>query len=83
MLRRIPRYQLVLDVVLAAAFVVLLAPGSIGVAAAGAFGVFSFTTSDVSLVLVLLMGAALAVRRLAPGLSLAVAWAGAIVQMGA
>ncbi|MBT1636821.1 sensor histidine kinase [Clavibacter michiganensis] len=83
MLRRIPRYQVVLDVVLAVAFVALLAPGSIGVMAAGAFGVFSFTTSPVSLVLVLVMGAALAVRRLSPGLSLAVAWAGAVIQMGA
>jgi signal transduction histidine kinase len=83
MLRRIPRYQLVLDLVLAAAFVAALAPGSIGVAAASAFGVFAFTTTEVSLVLVVVMGAALAVRRLSPGLSLAVAWAGAIIQMGA
>ncbi|WP_457768044.1 DUF7134 domain-containing protein, partial [Clavibacter michiganensis] len=83
MLRRIPRYQLVLDVVLAVAFVALLAPGSIGVAAASAFGVFASTTSEISVVLVLVMGAALAVRRVSPGLSLAVAWTGAIVQMGA
>jgi len=83
MLRRIPRYQVVLDVVLAVAFAVLLAPGSIGVMAASAFGVFAFSTSSVSLVLVLVMGVALAIRRLSPGLSLAVAWVGAIVQMGA
>jgi signal transduction histidine kinase len=83
MLRRIPRYQVVLDVVLATAFVALLAPGSLGVAAASAFGVFAFATSELSLLLVLVMGVALAVRRLSPGLSLAIAWAGAIVQMGA
>ncbi|MFS4506319.1 sensor histidine kinase [Clavibacter sp. Sh2141] len=81
MLRRIPRYQLVLDLVLAAAFVAVLAPGSIGVAAASAFGVFAFQTSGISLLLVLVMGAALAVRRLSPGLSLAIAWAGAAFQM--
>jgi len=83
MLRRIPRYQVVLDVVLAVAFAVLLAPGSIGVMAASAFGVFAFSTSSVSLVLVLVMSVALAIRRLSPGLSLAVAWVGAVVQMGA
>jgi signal transduction histidine kinase len=83
MLRRIPRYQVVLDIVLAIAFVALLAPGSIGVAAASAFGIFSFATSEVSLILVLVMGVALAVRRIGPGLSLAIAWAGAIIQMGA
>ncbi|PPF57401.1 two-component sensor histidine kinase [Clavibacter michiganensis] len=83
MLRRIPRYQLVLDVALAAAFVALLAPGSVGVTAASALGVFAFATSEVSLVLVLVMGTALALRRVSPGSSLAVAWAGAVIQMGA
>ncbi|MCW3492413.1 sensor histidine kinase [Microbacterium sp. SSM24] len=78
MFRPLKTYQLVVDVVVAAAFglVALLVELQLGRGA-------DFVTLVVSSVLVTVaMAAALAVRRLSPGIALGLAWLGAIIQMG-
>jgi len=69
MFRRLTTAQLVVDVGLAVACLLLRATGG-------------FATPALVFV-VLAMGIALALRRLSPALALAIAWAGAIVEMGA
>lgn len=68
MLRSLTTRQLVFDVVFSTACVVLRL---------GPFGVTAFA----EFAFVVLMGGALALRRLAPGIALGVAWLGAVVQM--
>lgn len=67
MFRTIRRYQLVTDLVVAAVFFLLQ--------------LVSLGSGIASGVVLLLFSVALALRRLAPGLALSVAWLGAIVQM--
>ncbi|WP_344737477.1 sensor histidine kinase [Microbacterium awajiense] len=84
MLRPLKTYQVVVDLVVAAAFLVLV----VAVEGVTAFTVglyvpaASYPASLSSLLIALPFTAALAVRRLSPGLSLGLAWAGALLQMG-
>lgn len=72
-------YQIVVDVTLALLFGLIAVPLEIQYGQATA----TYENLVLSSVLVaVIMSAALAVRRWSPGLSLAVAWAGALVQMG-
>lgn len=75
MFRPLHRYQLVVDLVGAAVFLLFTLPIEIVFSRDSGSPVIGAASSSV------LFGAALAVRRLAPGLSLAVAWAAAVVQM--
>lgn len=75
MLRPLRRYQLVVDLLLAGVFALLAFPLELRYDPS-----LSFNGLGTVLVVVAMSGA-LAVRRLAPGLSLGIAWAGAIVQM--
>ncbi|MEQ7005395.1 histidine kinase [Actinopolymorpha sp. B17G11] len=76
MLRRLKTYQLVVDLVVAALFAVVVAWPELVVGRT-----VSYNGVGTAMVVVL-MAAAVALRRLSPGIALAVAWAGAIVQMG-
>lgn len=67
MFRTIRRYQLVTDLVVAAAFFLLQ--------------LVTLGSGRLSAVVLLVFSVSLALRRLAPGLALAVAWLGALVQM--
>jgi signal transduction histidine kinase len=67
-MRRIGRYQLVGDAVLATLFVLF-------------FGVLSSSGGGLVVFAVLCLGAALAFRRLSPSLALSLAWLGAFAQM--
>ena len=73
--RPLSTYQIVIDAIVAAAFAVLALPleHALGVATAG--------NVPVAALLSIVFGGALAVRRLSPPLALALAWAGAAVQM--
>jgi len=80
--RALKTYQLVVDVSVAAAFFALALPVELMVNAAGTVSilgapvaVFAATT------IALIFSAALAVRRWSPPIALALAWAGAILQM--
>ncbi|QTX06081.1 sensor histidine kinase [Agromyces archimandritae] len=64
-----PRSQLVVDLVLAGVFALVCLPFSLHASAAGLLPLVAYT-------------AALGVRRLRPDLSLALAWAGALLTMG-
>ncbi len=76
--RRLKTYQLIVDVVVAAVFGLVALPLEIQFWQ----GTGDSVTILVSSVLVTVaMSAALAVRRLSPGLALALAWCGAVVQM--
>lgn len=75
MFRSLKTYQLVTDVVIAALFALVAAPTEL--AYGSSFGYNALSTA----LLVVLMAAAVAVRRLSPGLALGLAWAAAIVQM--
>ncbi len=75
MLRPLRRYQLVVDLVLAGLFAVVAFPFELRADPSLSFNALG------AVLVVIAMAAALAVRRLAPGLSLGIAWAGAIVQM--
>jgi signal transduction histidine kinase len=82
--RRMKPYQLVIDAVLAGVFFVVAAPVELAMTAS--------TPSEqmlgdgmalfVGIVVAVLFSAALALARVAPGLSLGVAWAGALLQVG-
>ncbi|TDN90627.1 histidine kinase [Microbacterium sp. BK668] len=75
MFRRLLPYQIVVDVVLAGLFAAVAAPIELGLGRA-----VDANALGATLVVVIFAGA-LAVRRLSPGLSLGLAWLGAIVQM--
>lgn len=84
MFRRLKTYQLVVDVSVAVVFLVvawILELAATAGPLSSDFGQGPPTSIGSFLVVVILAGA-LAVRRLAPGLSLGVAWAGAVLQMG-
>jgi signal transduction histidine kinase len=73
MLRRLKTYQLVVDVALAVLFLLFALPfGTVVDASAPPLPLVAF---------VVLFAVAVAVRRLAPGLALGIAWLAAIVQM--
>jgi signal transduction histidine kinase len=75
-IRQLSARQLVTDIILAAVFFLLT--GFVGVTGS------MWSLHSVATVLVgIFMAGALSVRRLAPGLSLAIAWAGALLQMSA
>lgn len=75
MFRPLTRLQLVVDIVVAALFAAVVLWPELEAGRAVAFNALS------TALVVFGMAAALAVRRLSPGLSLAIAWAAAIVQM--
>ncbi|MCR2802198.1 histidine kinase [Microbacterium sp. zg-Y818] len=75
MLRVVKPYQLVVDVVVAGLFALIALPYELVSGTPGPYHDLSST------LLVLAMAAALATRRLAPGPSLGLAWAGAVLQM--
>lgn len=75
MLRPIRRYQLVVDIVLAGLFALVALPVELRIDPSLSFNGLG------AVLVVIVMSAALAVRRLSPGLSLGIAWAGAIIQM--
>ncbi|WP_457100443.1 sensor histidine kinase [Microbacterium sp. P5_E9] len=76
MFRPLRTPQLVVDVALAGLFALVIAPLELQLGRAVDFNALS------TVLVTLLMAGALAVRRLSPGIALAAAWAGAIVQMG-
>jgi signal transduction histidine kinase len=80
--RPLKRYQIVVDVVVAAAFFAVAIPVEI---MAGETGRVTFLAAPASLtagiVIALIFSTALAIRRWSPTLALAFAWAGAVVQM--
>ncbi|WP_345801488.1 histidine kinase [Microbacterium sp. AZCO] len=76
MFRPLTPVQIVVDVVVAGVFAALIAPVEFALGRAADSNALSTT-----LVTVIFAGA-LAVRRLSPGLALALAWLGAVVQMG-
>ncbi len=76
MFRQLRPLQVVFDVLVALGFALVALPAELVTSAAPG-------TEWVAVVLVLIMGAAVAVRRLSPGLSLGVAWTGALLQMTA
>ncbi len=75
MFRLLHRYQLITDVVVGGLFALLAMPIELGAARYVDLNAFG------TVVVCLLFGGALTVRRLAPALSLTIAWAGAAVQM--
>ncbi|WP_243075580.1 sensor histidine kinase [Microbacterium sp. SS28] len=76
MFRPLKPYQIVVDVVLAGLFALIVAPVELSLA------VTADTNALGTALITVLFAGALAVRRLSPGLSLGIAWVGAIVQMG-
>ncbi|MFB7894071.1 histidine kinase [Microbacterium sp. NPDC056044] len=82
MFRSLKRYQIVVDVSLAVVFFLVTWPIETLAVTGGLQGSFAPPPSLASLVNVLIFAGALAVRRLSPGLSLGIAWAGAVLQMG-
>lgn len=82
MFRPLERYQIVVDVVVAAVFFAIAVPVEIMV---GETGRVTFLAAPASLtagvVIAMIFSAALAIRRWSPPLALTFAWAGAIVQM--
>ncbi|WP_447949263.1 sensor histidine kinase [Microbacterium aurum] len=75
MFRRLTRTQLVIDIVVAGLFALVALPFDLSI------GRFNDNNALGTVLVALLMGGALALRRAAPGLALTVAWVGAIVQM--
>lgn len=75
MIRHLSRPRLVADIVIAVLFAAVALPSELLSTRDAAFNVLS------AMLLVALMAAALAIRRLSPALSLTAAWAGAVVQM--
>lgn len=79
---RLKPYQIVVDAVVAGVFFVIAAPVELTVTASARSGVVTGTAEMFAAVVVaVLFSAALAVARLAPGISLGVAWAGALLQV--
>ncbi|MFJ4997998.1 sensor histidine kinase [Microbacterium sp. NPDC088619] len=82
MIRPLSRTALVLDIVGAALFFVILTPFSVAFYGPGTAGQGIDAAAVVAVVAAgILMFGGVAIGRLAPGLALAAAWAGAIVQM--
>ncbi|WEG09386.1 histidine kinase [Microbacterium horticulturae] len=75
MFRSLQSYQIVIDVIIAVLFALVTAPAEIGVNTAQWWSV------PIGLLAGVVFGAALALRRMAPGLALGIAWLGAIVEM--
>lgn len=75
MFRPLTRTQLVVDVVVGALFALAVMPIDLQ------FGRFADGNALGTVVVAIMMGTALALRRLGPGLSLAVAWVAALAQM--
>src|SRR4051794_18530671 len=76
-------YQRVVDISVAAAFFLLALPVEIMVGRTGETGVLGAPAMLLAAVMIaVLFSAALAVRRWSPLIALALAWSGAIVQMG-
>nr|BFF09131.1 hypothetical protein GCM10025699_04340 [Microbacterium flavescens] len=78
MFRSLKPYQIVVDVVVAGLFALVVLP--LEIQFAQPLGDYSLMLLS-SVIMTLLLAVALAVRRLAPGLALGVAWLAAIVQM--
>ena len=76
MFRPLKPYQIIVDVIVAGLFAVIA--GALELRWGGAGQAPALSTAVVAV----LFAAALAVRRLSPGMSLGLAWAGAIAQMG-
>ena len=76
MFRQLKPYQIVVDVVVAVLFALIALPYELVTAPSLPYGDLS------SIAVVLAMAAALAVRRLSPGVALGLAWTGAVLQMG-
>lgn len=75
MFRSLTRTQLVVDVVVGGVFALLVLPVDLSI------GRFTAANALGTALVAMLMGGALAVRRLSPALALTVAWMGALVQM--
>ncbi|WP_405371978.1 MULTISPECIES: sensor histidine kinase [unclassified Microbacterium] len=76
MFRRLRPFQIVVDVSVALVFGLIAIPAELGID-------MQLPGARISAVLLVVsMTAALGIRRLSPGLALAVAWAGALMQMG-
>ena len=83
MLRALKTYQRVVDISVAAAFFVLALPVEIMVGGTGQVSVLGAPAMLLAAVTIaLIFSAALAMRRWSPLIALALAWAGAILQMG-
>lgn len=82
--RPLKAYQVVVDLVVAALFLVVAVAVESAVAPGVGLGTWfgAFPSIVAELLIALPFAAALAVRRLSPGLSLGLAWAGALLQMG-
>jgi signal transduction histidine kinase len=81
--RRLKTYQLVVDVSVAAAFFAVALPVEIMVGDTGTVSLLGLPIASFAAVMIaLIFSAALALRRLSPPIALALAWAGAAVQMG-
>lgn len=81
-LRPLKTYQLVVDIAVAVVFFVVAYWFESATTAGPLSGSFSPPPMFGGFLIVLILAGALAIRRLAPGLSLGVAWAGAVLQMG-
>lgn len=79
MLRPLKTYQLVTDVVVAVAFFLLAWAADSAVTGPAVDGATALLSGAV---VALFLSAALALRRMAPGIALGLAWVGALVQMG-
>lgn len=75
MFRRLTRTQLVVDVVVGGVFALLVLPVDLSI------GRFTAANALGTALVAVLMGGALAVRRLSPALALTIAWVGALLQM--
>ena len=76
MFRPLKPYQIIVDVLLAGLFAVIAAPIELRLGAPGDAAPILGTA-----VVTVVFASALAVRRLSPGLSLGLAWLGALAQM--
>jgi signal transduction histidine kinase len=79
--RPLPTYRLIVDAVTAAAFFVFATLFAIGIAS-GWMGIDTTLSTAVAIILGGVFSVALGLRRWSPPLALAVAWAGAVIQMG-
>lgn len=81
--RPLRTYQLVIDIGIAAVFALVMLPLEVGTASGAAPWIVAlpFAPLVVGLGTATVFGGALALRRLSPALSLALAWVGAILQM--
>jgi signal transduction histidine kinase len=81
--RPVPRYQIVADVLVASVFLVFALAVELLIRATVGETLLGASVSTLAPVLIAVMfSAALAIRRLSPGLALAAAWLAAVFQMG-